>query len=208
MVRFFIVFIAALILLVGVVQARDWGPDFSAQMVLTNPKNTSQSQRAEFVSSKGRTRTTSSIPKKRASKQGMGTLQVDIINPYEGAVWRIFPQKGKYYEGRGEAVANLPAPLLPSDSGHPCKTDEKLKCTHSGAENINGRATEKWQIIAPTEDGEVVTTLWFDVELGVPIRELAPGKMMREMTDIKVGPQPDEQFQLPAGLEQLRPAEK
>jgi len=197
--------VAALAATVGPLQAREWGPDFSAQMVITNPNNTSQSKSADFVSSKGRTRTTSKIPKKRAAKQGMGTVQVDIINPYEGAIWRVFPETGKYYESRGEGVEKLPAPLLPSDSEHPCNTGDELKCSNLGSETINGRATDKWQITAPSKDAEVTTTLWFDVELGVPIRELIPGKMMREMADIKVGPQSEQQFQLPAGVEKIEP---
>ena len=192
----------------GMSHASDWGPDFSAQMVLTNPDNPNQSKSAEFVSSKGRTRITSSIPRKRAAKQGLGTLQVDIINPYEGVVWRIFPQKGKYYERRGKPVDTLPAPLLPSDSQHPCNTNKDLKCKNLGAENINGRATEKWQIIATIKGAEVVSTLWFDVELGIPIRELVPGKMMRELKNIRLGTQSDQQFQLPSGARKIMPAVK
>ena len=177
-------------------------------MVLTNPENPNQSKSAEFVSSKGRTRTTSKIPKKRAAKQGLGTVQVDIVNPYEGAMWRLFPQKGKYYESRGEGVDSLPAPLLPSDDKHPCNSGGELKCEHLGTETVNGRATDKWQITATSKEGEVTSTLWFDTELGVPIRELIPGKLMREMTNIKVGPQSEQKFELPAGVEKIEPVAK
>lgn len=199
---------AAMGLQAGISQARDWGPDFSADLVLTNPANPNQSKSAEFVSSKGRTRTTSSIPPQRAAKQGLGTLQVDIVNPYQGAMWRLFPQKGKYYESRGEPVDSLPAPLLPSDSEHPCNTADEMKCTHLGTEDVNGRVTEKWQITVPAKEGEVTTTLWFDGELGIPIRELVPGKMMREMANINVGPQSEKQFELPEGMVKIDPAAK
>ena len=200
--------VAALAPVSEILQAREWGPDFSAQMVLTNPSNTSQSKSAEFISSKGSSRTTSNIPKKRAAKQGLGTVQVDIINPHEGVIWRLFPESGKYYEFRGEAVDSVPAPLLPRDAKHPCNAGEDLKCENLGTETINGRATEKWQITATVKDDEVTTTQWFDTELGIPVRELVPGKMMREMTDIKVGPQSDQQFQLPAGAEKIEPPRK
>ena len=197
--------VAIMIAMLGSAQAREWGPDFSARMVLINPDNTSQSTSAEFVSSKGRTRTTSTIPKKRAEKQGLGTVQVDIINPYEGTIWRLFPETGKYYQSHGEAVETLPAPLMPGDDEHPCNAGSELKCENIGAETINGRVTEKWQITSPTKDGELTTSQWFDPELGIPIRELIPGKLMREMNDIKVAPQPDQQFLLPVGAEQIEP---
>jgi len=206
--RILIVAMAALSVsaaMVGVAQAGQWGPDFSADMVLTNPENTSQSKTAGFAASKGRSATTSRIPKSRAAKQGLGRVQVDIVNPYLGAVWRTFPDSSKYYERKLEVETELPAPPLPGDSSHPCNTDDDIECTDLGAETVNGRRTEKWQLVSKSDHGEVTTTLWFDNELGIPVRELVPGKMMRELKNVKVGPQPDTLFMVPDGFEKLVP---
>jgi len=188
--------------------AADWGPDFSADMVLTNPKNTSQSTTAQYAASKGRTALTSRIPKSRADKQGLGRVQVDIVNPYLGAVWRVFPDSKKYYERKGDPVTDLPPPPMPDDAAHACNAVDEVKCTNQGEETINGRKTEKWEIVTETDKDEVTATLWFDVEIGIPIRELVPGKMMRELNNVKVGTQPDDRFTLPAGYEKIEPEEK
>ena len=186
-------------------QARDWGPGFSATMVMTNPKNPSQQKTAEFHADKGKSRTTSSIPKKRAKKQGMGKVQVSITNPYQGALWMVFPDVKKYMEQKGEPVSELPPPPLPSDKEHACNSAKELTCKKLGDESIGGRKVEKWEIVAEGKDGKITSTSWYDVELGIPIRELVPGKMMREMTSIKVGPQDDSLFMVPAGFEKVEP---
>ena len=195
------------------IQARGWSEDFTAEMVMTNPKNTSQQKTAKFYSSKGRTRTESGIPASRAKKQGMGKHQVQIVNPYQGSLWLVFPDVKKYMESTGEPATELPAPLLPGDADHPCNkppADEapKLSCKDLGAETIGGRATEKWDITATGEKGSLTTTLWFDAELGVPVRELVPDKLMREMRNIEVGPLDEGLFEAPAGYEKVTPPEE
>lgn len=190
------------------VQARDWGPGFSATMVITNPKNPSQQKTAEFNASKGRTRTTSSIPKGRAKKQGMGRVQVDINNPYKGAMWRVFPDVKKYMERRGEPLSELPPPPRPQDKEHACNSAKEVSCSKLADETLGGRKVEKWEIVSAGKDGEVRSTLWYDIQLGVPVRELVPGKLMREMTNIKVGPQSDSLFDVPAGFQKISPEDQ
>jgi hypothetical protein len=189
-------------------QARDWGPGFSATMVMTNPKNPSQQKTAEFHADKGKSRTTSSIPKKRAKKQGMGKVQVSITNPYQGAMWMVFPDVKKYMEQKGEPISDLPPPPMPDDKEHACNSAKEVTCKKLGDETIGGRKVEKWEIVAEGKDGEISSTSWYDLELGIPIRELVPGKMMREMTNIKVGPQDDSLFMVPEGFEKVEPPEQ
>ena len=190
------------------VQARDWGTDFSAEMVITNPKNSSQQKTAQFYSSKGRTRMESSIPSKRAKKQGMGSRQVDIVNPYQGAMWRVFPDVKQYMEQTGEAQSSIPAPALPADKEHACNSVDEVSCKNLGRETINGRVTEKWEITATGKDDDITTTIWLDVELEVPVRELVPGKMMREIRKVKPGALDEGLFQPPAGYEKIEPPKK
>ena len=197
--------IAACALVATSAQARDWGPGFSATMVMTNPKNPSQQKTAEYHADKGKSRITSKIPKKRAKKQGMGKVQVNITNPYEGAMWLVFPDVKKYMERKGEPQSKLPPPPMPSDKEHACNSAKEVSCKKLADETIDGRKVEKWEIVADGKNGKMTSTLWYDLELGIPIRELVPGKMMREMTDIKVGPQDPSLFLVPAGYEKIEP---
>ena len=197
--------IAACAMVATGAQARDWGPGFSATMVMTNPKNPSQQKTAEYHADKGKSRVISKIPKKRAKKQGMGKVQVTITNPYQGAMWLVFPDVKKYMESKGEAQSKLPPPPMPTDKDHACNSAKEVSCKKLGDETIGGRKVEKWEIVAEGKDGKLTSTSWYDPELGIPIRELVPGKMMREMTDIKVGPQNDGLFMVPAGYEKVEP---
>lgn len=187
------------------IQAGDWGPDFSATLVMTNPKNPSQQKTAQLNSSKGRSRLTSSIPARRARQQGMGKTQVEIKNPYKGAWWLIFPDVKKYMERRGEALTTVPAEPMPEDEEHPCKSAKEVVCRKLGNETVGGRAVEKWEIVSEYNGVEERATIWFDIKLGVRVRELVPGKLMQEITNIKVAPQPDSLFELPAGYQKVDP---
>lgn len=71
---------------------------------------------------------------------------------------------------------------------------------YTGAESINGRSTEKWQAKVRSSDGQVVATVqWYDPMLNVAIRQELPGGVIRELRDIRIGPQPDLLFVVPDG---------
>ena len=68
-----------------------------------------------------------------------------------------------------------------------------------GAETLHDRATERWEMKTTRSDGESMqSTQWYDPELQISIREELPGGYFRELRDIKVGPQPDHLFSVPA----------
>lgn len=69
-----------------------------------------------------------------------------------------------------------------------------------GKDHINGRDTEKWQMTASEKDGEPMRgLLWYDPELRTAIREELPGGMIRELKNIRLGPQPESLFTIPLG---------
>jgi hypothetical protein len=69
-----------------------------------------------------------------------------------------------------------------------------------GAEVVNGRKTEKWELTSRSADGESQTSLqWYDPELNINIREQQPGGFTRNLTNIRLGRQPDTIFSVPAG---------
>ena len=73
-----------------------------------------------------------------------------------------------------------------------------------GRETLGGRATEKWEMTQTRGGGEPVHSYqWYDPKLGVAIREELPGGYVREMSDIRVGKQPDSLFEVPRGYREI-----
>ena len=53
-------------------------------------------------------------------------------------------------------------------------------------------------------DGQTLaTTEWYDPELQMAIKQEYPGGMVSELVGIRVGPQADENFTLPAGYSRM-----
>lgn len=74
-----------------------------------------------------------------------------------------------------------------------------------GAEQLGGRATERWQMVTRRSDGQSMTSSqWLDTELQIVIREELPGGYLRELRDIRVAPQDPALFQVPAGYRQVQ----
>jgi hypothetical protein len=70
------------------------------------------------------------------------------------------------------------------------------------SDTVNGRKTEKWESVLKKPNGQTNNTMqWYDPELGIIIREEIPGGYVRELTQIKVGPQPDKLFAIPNGYQ-------
>jgi hypothetical protein len=83
-------------------------------------------------------------------------------------------------------------------------TGEKMTRSLVGSETLAGRDTEKWKIELTRPDGQTVSTFeWYDPELEIAIKQEFPGGMVSELKNIRVGPQPDELFGVPAGYERM-----
>jgi hypothetical protein len=73
-----------------------------------------------------------------------------------------------------------------------------------GVESLDGRETERWQRTTTTSGGgRQETTLWYDAELQLAVREELPGGYYREIKDIHVAPQPPDLFTVPAGYRRV-----
>lgn len=69
-----------------------------------------------------------------------------------------------------------------------------------GNAEIDGRAVEHWEMQMRGPDGATATTKqWYDPELRLAVREEFEGGFVRELKEIRVGPQPDHLFTVPAG---------
>ena len=71
-------------------------------------------------------------------------------------------------------------------------------------DRIEGRYVEKWQVTTERRgEPPVMTFRWIDPELEIPVREELPGGFVRELRQIRVGPQPDHLFTVPLGYRQF-----
>jgi len=73
-----------------------------------------------------------------------------------------------------------------------------------GTEKTNGRDAERWEVVMTSIDGKKQTgTRWYDVELGITIREAFPNGSVRELTNIVVKEPDASLFALPKGYKKI-----
>jgi len=79
-----------------------------------------------------------------------------------------------------------------------------INATMTGNENINGRNSERWDVIMTSVDGKTQTgTRWYDVELGITTRESFPNGSVRELNNIVVKEPSADLFEVPDGFNKL-----
>lgn len=75
-----------------------------------------------------------------------------------------------------------------------------------GKDTVDGRPVEKWALSMTQPDGKTTrSTQWYDPALNLTVREEWPGGYVRELRNIRVGPQPDDLFRVPAGYHKVTP---
>lgn len=80
----------------------------------------------------------------------------------------------------------------------------RTELRHIADEMLGKRKTEKWELQVTGKNGKKTTSLqWYDPELQVTIREELPGGYVRELRNIKIGPQPPELFEVPPGYQKV-----
>jgi hypothetical protein len=73
-----------------------------------------------------------------------------------------------------------------------------------GQETIDGRRVEKWETTMTVPKQQPIRTFqWYDPELKLAVREEFPGGYVSELKNIRVGPQPDDLFSVPAGYKRM-----
>jgi len=75
---------------------------------------------------------------------------------------------------------------------------------YEGKATVEGRAVEKWVSTATGAHGRTMkVTQWYDPKLNIAIRQKAADGYVRELHNIKEGPQPVSLFELPAGYTKM-----
>jgi hypothetical protein len=79
-----------------------------------------------------------------------------------------------------------------------------INAVMTGKENINGRDAERWEVTMTTVDGKTQSgTRWYDVELGITVREAFPNGSVRELKNIVVKEPDASLFMLPEGYRKI-----
>jgi hypothetical protein len=126
----------------------------------------------------------------------------DVVAGRQVVVWEIVVNReGKAMKGvQWIDKERGPAFMLRQE----LPTGEKMERSLVGEETLSGRETEKWKIEMTRPDGQTVSTFeWYDPELELAIKQEFPGGMVSEITNIRVGAQPDQLFGVPAGYERM-----
>jgi hypothetical protein len=100
------------------------------------------------------------------------------------------------------------AQWLDQERGMPLKSlapdGQSMELEVLGQETVDGRSVEKWQMTTTVANQQPVRTFqWYDPELGLAVREEFPGGYVSELKNVRVGPQPDDLFSVPAGYTRM-----
>ncbi|VAW67328.1 hypothetical protein MNBD_GAMMA10-2653 [hydrothermal vent metagenome] len=108
-------------------------------------------------------------------------LMVDIVLPLQGKLIKINTGLKQYIE--------IPIEKKSADGItkiNPCNRMQYATCTQLADESINGRNTQKWQIISIQQGRNVRTLHWIDVDRQLAVREFFNDGSMAEMTLEKI----------------------
>ena len=180
---------AALMGFVAIASAQTYPVEFSAHMFQTMP-DSNQASRNIYVG-------------KDVIRIEMGDAEqrrIMIMNTGRQVAWMLNPARKEYLEMKGpsgQTPAGGNRPPLPGEPGSPCGQGQGVACKKLGVETVNGRSTEKWEITFSRGEQSATSVVWVDRSLAMPVREELPGGFVKELRDIKIGPQPAGLFQVP-----------
>ncbi|RDH83738.1 MAG: hypothetical protein DIZ80_06250 [endosymbiont of Galathealinum brachiosum] len=137
--------------------------EFSADAVVTIPGQPSTTSKL-FVSKNV----------VRTEIQTRDGIIIDIVYPFEGKLVKLNTKHQQYIEMQIEKQN-------PDQITNPCNRIKTAKCTLLGKELIEGRETQKWQIVAVKQGKNVRTLHWVDAKRQLAIREFFNDGSMAEM---------------------------
>ncbi len=153
MKAFFFSLLCYLTLHIGTVQAIQ----FSANAVLSTPGRADVSTHLYYSS--GRIR-------KEFFYYGEPVIQ--ILDANKHVSWMCFTDQQLCYENQSLEEINIG---IENAIHSPCEDNATLKCENLGQQNLNNRPAVQWKIIANEGDKELVSHLWLDAELKIPVKQ-------------------------------------
>lgn len=111
-------------------------------------------------------------------------------------IWNIMPAEKMYME-------------IPFDLKNKPMVEEKLKGEierkHVGNETIDGHPTKKYLITYKVDNKREQAYQWWATDINFAVKTAAiDGSWIQEFRNVKIGPQPDSLFEVPAGYKKLQ----
>jgi hypothetical protein len=173
-------------------------PDFSAEVIthLGGGRSAADGESTgRFYTSKGRVRT-------ETYRNGVLTSAM-IVDARNRTAWQLSPERkaamdmsANYAAAQRQANAMVQTPLDPKN---PCAALPGATCRKVGIDTVAGRSTEKWEL---TEKDGTRMVMWIDPALHFALRVQA-SQFEAEFRNVKLAPQPDALFQIPADYQRL-----
>lgn len=133
----------------------------------------------------------------RMETELQGQQSIMIMRGDRNVMWTIMPAQRMYMEFSLDS-AQAQAMEIPDAEG--------WRLESVGRETVNGIPATKYRAIAPEQDGKAMRGYMWITADGIPVRmDLADGKdrVLMELRDLAVGPQPAALFEPPAGYQRL-----
>ncbi len=132
----------------------------------------------------------------RLEAEGEKHTDISIFRLDKKVVWILLPKEKKYME----------VPLTEEEMPLPARIAGEIDRAVVGQEEVEGFTCDKL-VVRYSKESEVCEMIfWVSPQLGVPLRSEAPDLGWKaELKKIKVGVQPDELFEIPAGYERFNP---
>jgi hypothetical protein len=140
----------------------------------------------------------------RIETEVMGIRGISLMDLETGTMTMLMPEKRMAMDmplGSPEA----PKPVLLAPGGNPCTGQRDMTCERLGTERVSGYSTQKWRMVPISRSNwRVEMTVWFAPALGgFPIRSEDANGLASQLTDIRVGKQPDSLFEIPANYRRV-----
>ena len=101
-------------------------------------------------------------------------LMIDIVYPAEGRLIKLNPEYKKYLELTTEKQTS-------NNTLSPCNKIKNASCTFMGNETVDGRQTQKWQMVSVKNGQQTRSFHWIDTERQLAIREFFTDGSLAEM---------------------------
>jgi hypothetical protein len=120
---------------------------------------------------------------------------VSIVRIDKKLVWMLLPEQKMYMEMPAEAQ-NLSMSVE--------KVPGEISRRFIGAEPVDGRDTEKYEVTYQNQGKAETIYVWLSKDLHFPLKSAAlDNSWTVEYTNVKEGPQPQDMFELPAGYKKF-----
>ncbi len=167
--RFSILFLCVAVLVsIAPVRAQQATPEFSADTLETDPRGNART--GKLYVGDGQVRTEFDANGKTMIQiVDLGQQLALMINPDQHTFMRHQAGQGELASGNSSADAS------------PCAGMQNISCKLLGKEEINGRATGKWEFVKQAHGQSATMYFWVDEERKIPVRQEMPDGSSMEL---------------------------